>query len=114
MCLFFVKGEKELKGGGPDVKSFKRPARSERGHAAEKPVSLLGYLLSISGDAGDHILDPCCGSGPVLEAATAQRMKATAIEIDPDYHALACARFTTPAELELEAQEEEPVEELLA
>lgn len=115
MCLFFVKGEKELKGGGSDVKEFKRPQRSTRGHAAEKPAALLGHLLSLAGDAGDMVLDPCCGSGPILEAATAQRMKCTAIELDPDYHALACARLTAHAEFELgvEEQEEETADELL-
>jgi len=92
----FVKGAKELKAGGPDVKRFARPARSERAHAAEKPIELLQHLLSIAGNAGDTILDPCCGSGPVLAAASRLRMRATGIEIDPEYHAQALARLANP------------------
>ena len=94
---FFTKGQKELKGGGPDIKRFARPPRSERGHAAEKPVALLAHLLSIAGDRGDWVLDPCCGSGPVLEAGTAQGMKVTAIELSPDYHSQAVARLAAEA-----------------
>lgn len=95
---FFSKGERGLKGGGPDVKDFKRPARTERVHAAEKPVPLLSYLLSIAGDPGDRVLDPCCGSGPIFEAATANKMTAVGIEKSPDYHALALARLAKSSE----------------
>lgn len=92
----FTKGAKELKGGGPDVKRFARPLRGERVHAAEKPVDLLLHLLNLAADPGDVVLDPCCGSGPVLEAATRARQRAIAIELDPDYHAEAVSRLTTP------------------
>lgn len=112
--LFLSKGEKGLKLGGPDIKEFKRPARNERSHAAEKPVALFSHLLSIAGDPGDVVLDPCCGSGPVLEAANAAKMKAIAIERDPDYHALACARLSRAAEAPEEAEIVEEENELLA
>ncbi len=90
----FTKGAKGIKFPSPDIKEFKRPPRSDRIHAAEKPVDLLAHLLSIAGDIGDHVLDPCCGSGPIFEASTQQKMIATGIEIDPSYHALACSRLT--------------------
>ena len=101
----FVKGAKELKAGGPDVKRFTRPARSERAHAAEKPIDLLVHLLSIAGNAGDTVLDPCCGSGPTLAAASRLKMRATGIELDPEYHAQALARLANPAEEAEDAQE---------
>ena len=44
-----------------------------------------------------------------MEAASAQKMKCIAIELDPDYHALAVARLTAPtAESEplVEAEDE--------
>lgn len=91
--LFLSKGEKGLKGGGADIKTFKRPGRSERAHAAEKPVPLLEHLLTIAGDRGDHVLDPCCGSGPIFDAATNLQFRATGIELDPEYHARAQARL---------------------
>lgn len=95
---FFTKGAKELKGGGADIKSFTRPTRGDRAHAAEKPVALLDHLLSIAGDRGDVVLDPCCGSGPILEAAEVQGMKVIAMERDPEYHAIALARLSRAAE----------------
>jgi len=93
MLAFLSKGQRGLKGGGPDVKEFKRTGRSERAHAAEKPVTLLSYLLGIAGDPGDVVLDPCCGSGAIFDAATENRMKAIGIEKDPNYHTLAQARL---------------------
>lgn len=112
---FFTKGQKGTKELSPDVKFFKRPARDERLHAAEKPIELLVDILNNAGDPGDAILDPCCGSGPLLDAATRTKMRATCIEIDPEYHALACSRLTSEAE-PTTTEEEEPteIEELLA
>lgn len=95
--LVLIKGQKEFKGATPDVKSFKRAARSDRVHAAEKPVELLSHLISLTCEPGDCVLDPTCGSGPIFEASTAQRVQATGIEIDPEYHALACARLAKPS-----------------
>lgn len=97
--LVLIKGQKEFKSATPDVKSFKRALRSDRVHAAEKPVDLLSHLISLCCDPGDHVLDPTCGSGPIFEAATKQKVKATGIEIDPEYHAIACGRLQgTPEE----------------
>lgn len=92
--LFAVKGQKELVlPGGPDIMDFKRPARNERRHAAEKPVALLDHLISLSCLAGDTVLDPCCGSGPIIEAAIARKVNVIAIEKDPSYHAEAMCRL---------------------
>ena len=96
-CLLFAtKGQKGTKELSSDVKQFKRTGRDERTHAAEKPVALLRHFLSICGDPGDVILDPCCGSGSILPAATAEKMKVIAIERDPDYHVMAQARLLEP------------------
>jgi DNA modification methylase len=116
--LYLTKGEKGLKGGGADIKDFKRTSRSSRVHAAEKPVALLQHLISLSCDPGDSILDPTCGSGPILDAATLSKCRATGIELDPSYHSFALARLArgpqeeegddeTEAEAEIEALEED-------
>lgn len=98
MILFAVKGQKELNlPGGPDVLDFSRTGRARRVHAAEKPVMLLEKLLSLSTLQGDRVLDPCCGSGPILDAATNLRLQAIAIEKDPDYHREALARIAEGA-----------------
>lgn len=114
--LYLTKGQKDLKQTTPDIKDFRRPLRSDRVHAAEKPVDLLSHLISISTDPGDSILDPCCGSGPIFPAATKAKVRATGIEIDPEYHAQACSRLTEEPEQELEeeAESEASADELLA
>jgi DNA modification methylase len=85
--LFAVKGQRELiYPGGPDVLDFKRPGRAERIHSAEKPVDLLAYLIHLSTLPGQHVLDPCGGSGPVLDAASREKVKATVIEKEESYY----------------------------
>lgn len=61
-------------------------------HPAEKPTELYERLLSRSVRAGDAILDPCCGVGPVFEAANKMKLRATGIELDPDFARIASAR----------------------
>ena len=96
--LVLIKGQKEFKAATPDIKSFKRAARSDRVHAAEKPIELLSHLISLCCERGDAVLDPCCGSGPIFEAATREAVKATGIEIDPEYHAIAASRLVQEAQ----------------
>ena len=55
---------------------------SDKVHAAQKPVSLYKRLLSHVCDAGESILDPCCGSGTVFKAATEMRLIAVGVEPD--------------------------------
>lgn len=98
LILYVVKGQKELvSAGGPDIINVPRPARNARVHAAEKPVELLEKLLTLSTLQGDHVLDPCAGSGPILDAATRLRLHATAIEKDSNYHKEALARISEGA-----------------
>jgi len=93
VILFCTKGQKELQGpGGPDHLIFKRPSKADRLHSAEKPVELLSYLISISTLAGETVLDPCCGSGSIIEAAKLHRVKTIAIEKELDYYHQALTR----------------------
>lgn len=86
LILFAVKGQKELiYPGGPDVLEFKRPGRAERVHSAEKPIALLRHLIKISTLPGQTVLDPCAGSGPIITAASQEKVKAIAIEKEEDY-----------------------------
>lgn len=71
-------------------------------HGAAKPTELYRLLLSLSGRAGDCILDPTCGSGTIFRAGTELKMKATGIEIDPK-HAENCEALL--AELSLETED---------
>lgn len=117
IALVLIKGQKEFKVATPDVKSFKRAARGDRVHAAEKPVDLLAHFISLTCEPGDSVLDPTCGSGPIFEAATSQKVRATGVEIDPEYHALAAARLAQEGETDeqdLGRGSGADVEELLA
>jgi len=99
--LWCTKGQKGLaEPGGPDVFNFSRVARSDKVHAAEKPVDLLKFLLRKASIPGEKILDPCAGSGSILDAASSLKMDVTAIEIDDTYHAEAVARLAKDIEIE--------------
>ena len=94
LLLFAVKGQRELfTSGGPDVVLRKSTATTTKIHAAEKPVSIVQYFLSKAALEGEHVLDPCCGSGVIFEAANNLRLQATGIELNPDYQNTALARI---------------------
>jgi DNA modification methylase len=94
-----VKGQKELyHPGGADVIEAGRVKRGDRTHAAEKPIALLRHLLHLATIPGDLVLDPCCGSGSIFEAATLQKCRAIGIELDETYYTKAAARIQDLAE----------------
>jgi DNA modification methylase len=101
-CLLWcTKGQKGLaEPGGPDIFNFPRVARGDKVHAAEKPVDLLKFLLRKASLPGEKILDPCAGSGSILDAASALKMDVTAVEIDDAYHAEAVARLAKDVAIE--------------
>lgn len=70
------------------------PTVSAPTHPAEKPALLYKHLLSRSCRPGDSVLDPCCGTGAVFEAANMLHLRATGIELDPTYTNMAKGRFT--------------------
>lgn len=55
-------------------------------HGASKPVDLLKTFLKRSCMPGDKVLDFMAGSGPILTACHELKIRATAIEINPDYY----------------------------
>ncbi len=78
--LYALRGDKRVNFVANDV----IPIPSERGSqtAARKPVELYVELLRRSVLPGNRVLDPCCGSGPVFEAAERLECVATGIEIN--------------------------------
>ncbi|HRH81906.1 MAG TPA: site-specific DNA-methyltransferase [Thiobacillaceae bacterium] len=65
--------------------------RSKR-HPTEKPLKLMEYLISVSSDAGDVILDPCMGSGTTAEAAKMLGRDYIGFEINDDFYNVAMQR----------------------
>lgn len=78
--LFAMRGNRALQKSRSDV--FEFPAVTKKLHAAEKPVDLIRELLALSFFPGEHVLDPCAGSGTIFRAARLAGVRATGIEMD--------------------------------
>ncbi len=63
----------------------------DKQHPTQKPVALMEWCLSFLPDA-KTILDPFAGSGTTAVACEKMGRHCTAIELDPDYFAIACRR----------------------
>ena len=89
--LFAEKGGKHANSVTGDVFTHNNDTRL--GHAAQKPVALYKDLLSRSVRAGDCVLDPFCGSGPIFPAAHELRVKAVGIEKIAQTYGIAIGRL---------------------
>ncbi len=86
MLLYATKGQRGLITSPVDVLDESRVSRSERTHAAEKPVELLKAIIECSTLPGDFVLDPCCGSGSTLVAARDTKRTGLGIEKDETFY----------------------------
>jgi site-specific DNA-methyltransferase (adenine-specific) len=69
------------------------PAHAGRiGHPAPFPVALVERLVKFYGFPGCHVLDPFAGSGTVGVAAANLGCRATLVDVDAEYCALAARR----------------------
>lgn len=109
ILMLMVKGGQELRNpGGRDILGpYRRVAKSEKLHAAEKPIELLEHLVSLSCLPGATLLDPCAGSGSIIPAADKHKVRVTAIELDSSYHAAALERANAGSPDEDELDEED-------
>ena len=89
LLIYATKGQRGLISSPVDILDYSRVSRSERIHAAEKPVDLLRYLIECSTLPGDFVLDPCCGSGSSLVAARLLKRTGLGIESDDVFFATA-------------------------
>ena len=92
LILYAMKGKKPVARLYSDVVTYS--ADENLGHHAQKPVALYIDLLRRSISAGDRVLDPFAGSGPLLPAANELKCRAVVIESDPAAYALCVARLT--------------------
>lgn len=86
----------------PDIQRFQWSTRKPHGHPAEKPESLMSWLIDISTKPGDLVLDPFMGSGTTGVAAVQLGQKFIGIEQDAKWYNIAKTRIcdaeqTTPA-----------------
>lgn len=91
MILFATKGDRKVLKVGPDVITC--PMVTDRDHGAQKPVPLYSELLSRSCYPGQSVLDAFSGSGTIFPAANKLRLKATGMEISPQYFQLGLSRL---------------------
>lgn len=84
--LFAVKGRHKLQNGRPsNVLMVDRVPMTKQSHPTEKPVALMERLIEASCPEGGVVLDPCAGSGPVLEAAVRLGRPVIGCEINPEF-----------------------------
>lgn len=92
LILYAIKGDRKVKKVGmSDTLRIDHDTEVER--AAHKPPELYANLISRSCTAGDRVLDPCCGTGPIFPAAENTSTVATGIEIEDDGYAWASQRL---------------------
>lgn len=89
--LFGNKGDKRTLLLGPDVIYAPKPGVDPR--AAAKPPQIYWELLRRSVVPGDEVLDPCCGSGPIIPAANLLQVRATCYDIAEDAVGLTSSRI---------------------
>lgn len=66
---------------------YPRESRKEypKIHPTQKPVALLRQLIELFTDAGDVVIDPCCGSASTLRAAYELGRNSYGFEISRDF-----------------------------
>ena len=64
-----------------------------KGHATQKPVALLRYIIRTYTDPGMTVLDNCMGSGSTIEAAIREHRHYIGMELDPAIFAAAQERI---------------------
>ena len=76
---------------------FLNPKAKERvGYPTQKPVLLLERIIQISSNENDLILDPFCGSGTTLVAATLLNRRSIGIDISRDAIEISRSRLAKP------------------
>ena len=66
-----------------DIQKFPWSSQKPNGHPAEKPQSLVEFLINISTDSGAVILDPFMGSGTTGAACVQSSRQFIGVELDP-------------------------------
>ncbi len=67
--------------------------REKRTHEAQKPVNLIKYLITLTTQSGQTVLDPFMGSGTTSEAAISLKRNFIGFESNSEYHKCALKRI---------------------
>ena len=72
---------------------WRYPRGSSKRHPTEKPLQLFEYLIKVSSNEGDLVLDPCLGSGTTALACERLNRRWIGIEINRKYCEIARNRL---------------------
>lgn len=64
---------------------WRYPSVRNKNHPTEKPLELFKYLIQVSSNEDDLVLDPCVGSGTTAVAAKMLKRNFIAFEVNGDY-----------------------------
>ena len=80
---------------------YLNPKAKERvGYPTQKPILLMERIIALTTKEGDVVLDPFCGSGSTLVAATLMNRKSIGIDISADAIKLSLKRLKKPVRSE--------------
>lgn len=79
-----------------DIPYLNPKAKERVGYPTQKPIVLLDRIIRLASNPGDLVLDPFCGSGTTLVAATIIRRRAIGFDISEDAVSLARNRLLDP------------------
>lgn len=95
-AFFASRGDRKLTQAGAKSNSFAHPGKKgpDGIHLSEKPVPMLQHFLSMVCDDYSTVLDPTCGSGNALKAATALgATRVLGIEKSEEFYTTSIARY---------------------
>ncbi len=92
-CLLGTRGDRPLV--KPVSNAYSCPTNREH-HPSTKPEPMLRHFMQMFVDNGTRMLDPTCGGGSALRAATAMGAESVlGLEQDPEHHANASRAWNT-------------------
>lgn len=91
LVLYAIKGGKPVNCILPDV--IPSTADDNLSHGAQKPVMVFQNLLQRSARPGDDVLDSFSGSGTIFPAANTMKVRATGLELTPEYFGMGLKRL---------------------
>ena len=96
--LYLWKGNATRINDCGSMQTFKLNAPRETSHRTEKPVQLMAHYIENSSQPGQLVLDPFSGSGSTMVACVETGRRGIAIEKDPEYFEMTCARVQRAVE----------------
>jgi ParB/RepB/Spo0J family partition protein len=93
-AFFGIRGDRKLTARGAAANIFSHPGRDKSIHMSEKPVPMLKHFMAPLVDEYTRALDPTCGSGNSIKAATQLGAReALGIERDAEFYNRAVEAF---------------------